>query len=131
MSDTLDKLDIRATAVVEGAITNRVRMKRVRKPRPPKVLKRDLPRPQHMGRKRVVKASAPRPVTPPKPVQVVAYRQDKSVRGVDFKVICISVPTETLARIDEAATKLGMCRSEFLRVAALGLAAFGKPESKP
>jgi hypothetical protein len=50
--------------------------------------------------KRSRKVAAPKSVT---------YRADTSVRGRDFN-----------------AAALGMCRSEFLRVAALGLAAFAK-----
>ena len=120
----LPGLDIRATAVIDGVITNRVFMRRVRKPAVVKVLKRDLPSPPPRPRKRPM----PSPAKPSAPAVVRQQKQPKArdlvvTRGVvGVKLVCISLPPGELRAIDEAAKKLGMNRSAFLREAARRIA---------
>jgi len=45
------------------------------------------------------------------------YRQDRSVRGLETAVTCISMPVGELAELDRAAEAAGVARSHFIRLA--------------
>lgn len=48
----------------------------------------------------------------------VAFRKDPSTRGLDYAVICASLPIAELEAIDAACQRVQMARSHFLRQAA-------------
>ncbi len=59
---------------------------------------------------------------PPKPR---AFKADATAKGRTYTVICVSVPTAILEAIDAAAAAVGVCRSEYLRIAAIHFHAYG------
>ncbi len=61
-----------------------------------------------------------------KAAKAIAPSRKRGKLPADWKIIGVSIPVAMIAAIDDAASRLGVCRSEFIRIAALGLAVHAK-----
>lgn len=55
------------------------------------------------------------------------FRKDPTTRGLDYAMVCISIPVGELAALDEVAERAQMARSHFIRQAVKHFAEKVKP----